>query len=144
MRRSLELAAYFTHCHMQPPHVQIALRSAIGVFAKANNHATAAKFARRLLELNPDPKIVAQVGADEVHAVCSMLIHNTSRPGNVSLLETVTLETQLKSHMTSSPSLKSARPVSLRYTRARMQSAAHTPTRPIFRSTKANSTLSRN
>ncbi|KAL4254742.1 Coatomer subunit alpha [Abortiporus biennis] len=60
VRRSLELAAYFTHCHLQPPHMQIALRSAIGVFAKANNHATAAKFARRLLELNPDPKIVAQ------------------------------------------------------------------------------------
>lgn len=61
VRRSLELAAYFTHCQMQPAHLQIALRSAIGVFAKANNHATAAKFARRLLELNPDPKIVAQV-----------------------------------------------------------------------------------
>ena len=61
VKRSLELAAYFTHCHLQPPHLQIALRSAIGVFAKANNHATAAKFARRLLDLNPDPKIVAQV-----------------------------------------------------------------------------------
>ncbi|EMD35514.1 hypothetical protein CERSUDRAFT_116253 [Gelatoporia subvermispora B] len=60
VRRSLELAAYFTHCQLQPPHLQIALRSAIGVFAKANNHATAARFARRLLELNPDPKIVAQ------------------------------------------------------------------------------------
>ncbi|KAH9947517.1 coatomer subunit alpha-2 [Amylocystis lapponica] len=60
VRRSLELAAYFTHCSMQPPHMQIALRSAIGVFAKANNHVTAARFARRLLELNPDPKIVAQ------------------------------------------------------------------------------------
>ncbi|KAF9236643.1 coatomer WD associated region-domain-containing protein [Melanogaster broomeanus] len=60
VRRQLELAAYFTHCQLQPPHMQIALRSAIGVFAKANNHATAAKFARRLLELNPDPKIVAQ------------------------------------------------------------------------------------
>jgi hypothetical protein len=61
VRRQLELAAYFTHCQLQPPHMQIALRSAIGAFAKANNHATAAKFARRLLELNPDPKIVAQV-----------------------------------------------------------------------------------
>jgi coatomer subunit alpha len=61
VRRSLELAAYFAHCELQPPHMQIALRSAISVFAKANNHATAAKFARRLLELNPDPKIVAQV-----------------------------------------------------------------------------------
>lgn len=62
VRRNLELAAYFTHCQLQPAHLQIALRSAIGAFAKANNHATAAKFARRLLELNPDPKIVAQVG----------------------------------------------------------------------------------
>ncbi len=61
VRRSLELAAYFTHCQMQPPHLQIALRRAISEFAKANNHATAAKFARRLLDLNPDPKIVAQV-----------------------------------------------------------------------------------
>lgn len=63
VRHSLELAAYFTHCQLQPAHLQIALRSAIGVFAKANNHATAAKFARRLLDLNPDPKIVAQVSS---------------------------------------------------------------------------------
>ncbi|KAI0078368.1 coatomer subunit alpha-2 [Panus rudis PR-1116 ss-1] len=60
VQRGLELAAYFTHCKLQPPHMQIALRNAINVFAKANNHATSAKFARRLLELNPDPKIVAQ------------------------------------------------------------------------------------
>ncbi|GLB42351.1 putative coatomer (COPI) alpha subunit C-terminus [Lyophyllum shimeji] len=60
IRRNLELAAYFTHCQLQPPHMQIALRSAIGVFAKANNQAHAARFAKRLLELKPDPKIVAQ------------------------------------------------------------------------------------
>ncbi|TDL13674.1 hypothetical protein BD410DRAFT_872564 [Rickenella mellea] len=59
-RRSLELAAYFTHCKLQPKHMQIALRSAIIEFTKANNHATSARFARRLLDLNPDPKIVAQ------------------------------------------------------------------------------------
>jgi coatomer protein complex subunit alpha (xenin) len=58
--RNLELAAYFTQCSLQPPHLQIALRSAIGAFAKANNHAHAARFAKRLLELKPDPKIVAQ------------------------------------------------------------------------------------
>lgn len=61
IQRSLELAAYFTHCGLQPPHMRVALRSAIGVFAKANNHATAARFAKRLLELNPDPKVAAQV-----------------------------------------------------------------------------------
>jgi coatomer subunit alpha len=59
--RQLELAAYFTQCTLQPPHMQIALRSAIGAFAKANNHAHAARFAKRLLELKPDPKIVQQV-----------------------------------------------------------------------------------
>ncbi|KAH9478659.1 Coatomer subunit alpha [Psilocybe cubensis] len=58
--RNLELAAYFTQCQLQPPHMQIALRSAINAFAKANNQAHAARFAKRLLELKPDPKIVAQ------------------------------------------------------------------------------------
>jgi coatomer protein complex subunit alpha (xenin) len=58
--RNLELAAYFTQCQLQPPHMQIALRSAISAFAKANNQAHAARFAKRLLELKPDPKIVAQ------------------------------------------------------------------------------------
>lgn len=72
VRRILELAAYFTHCQMQPAHLQIALRSAIGAFAKANNHATAAKFARRLLELNPDPKIVAQVRVIFAHLNSSL------------------------------------------------------------------------
>lgn len=59
--RQLELAAYFTQCQLLPPHLQIALRSAITAFAKANNQAHAARFAKRLLELKPDPKIVAQV-----------------------------------------------------------------------------------
>ena len=35
-KRSLELAAYFTHCKLRPAHLQIALRGAIGTFAKAN------------------------------------------------------------------------------------------------------------
>lgn len=72
VRRSLELAAYFAHCKMQPAHMQIALRSAIGPFAKANNHATAAKFARRLLDLNPDPRIAAQV-CNYLHFLCFTL-----------------------------------------------------------------------
>jgi hypothetical protein len=41
--------------------MQIALRSAMNSFGKANNQAAAAKFARRLLDLNPDPKVVAVV-----------------------------------------------------------------------------------
>ncbi|KAJ6495248.1 coatomer WD associated region-domain-containing protein [Mycena sanguinolenta] len=61
VRRNLELAAYFTQCKLQPPHAQIALRSAVNVFTKANNQADAARFAKRLLELKPDQKIVAQM-----------------------------------------------------------------------------------
>ena len=63
IERSLELAAsaYFSHCKLQPAHLQIALRSAIGTFAKANNHATSAKLARKLLDFTHDPKIASQV-----------------------------------------------------------------------------------
>lgn len=60
--RSLELAAYFTHCDLQPAHLQLALRSAMGAFSKAGNVATAAVFARRLIDLKPtDPKVVSRV-----------------------------------------------------------------------------------
>ena len=61
VQRNLELAVYFTHCKLQPQHLQIALRSAMRIFTKANNHATAAKLARRLLDLQPDAKVVANV-----------------------------------------------------------------------------------
>jgi hypothetical protein len=34
---------------------------------KHNNHAAAAKYARRLIDLNPDPKVVANVSWLELH-----------------------------------------------------------------------------
>lgn len=61
LKRQLELAAYFTHCQMQPAHQILALRNAMQVFGKANNAASAAQFARRLIAMNPDPKYVAAV-----------------------------------------------------------------------------------
>ncbi|CAA7028291.1 unnamed protein product [Microthlaspi erraticum] len=51
--RQQELAAYFTHCELQAPHLRLALLSAMGVCYKAKNLATADKFARRLLETSP-------------------------------------------------------------------------------------------
>ncbi|KAK7676789.1 hypothetical protein QCA50_020257 [Cerrena zonata] len=59
---SIELERRHVVTQVDPENVKrsLELAAAIGVFAKANNHATAAKFARRLLDLNPDPKIVAQ------------------------------------------------------------------------------------
>ncbi len=60
--RNLELAAYFTHCKLQQTHIQLALRSAMGVFSKAGNHATAAVFARRLIDSGvTDSKVITQV-----------------------------------------------------------------------------------
>jgi coatomer protein complex subunit alpha (xenin) len=49
--RSLELAAYFTHCNLQPSHLMLALKSAMASAFKAKNFVNAAAFARRLLEL---------------------------------------------------------------------------------------------
>jgi coatomer protein complex subunit alpha (xenin) len=51
--RSTELSGYFTHCNLQPAHLLLALRSAMGVAFKHKNYIAAAGFARRLLEL-PD------------------------------------------------------------------------------------------
>lgn len=58
---ALELAAFFTHCNLQPVHLALSLRSAMTVFFKHGNRATCATFCRRLLELNPGPKIAEQV-----------------------------------------------------------------------------------
>jgi coatomer protein complex subunit alpha (xenin) len=51
--RSTELSAYFTHCNLQPVHLLLALRSAMGTAFKHKEFIVAAGFARRLLEL-PD------------------------------------------------------------------------------------------
>jgi coatomer protein complex subunit alpha (xenin) len=53
--RATELSAYFTHCNLQPVHLLLALRSAMGTAFKHKNYIVAASMARRLLEL-PDMK----------------------------------------------------------------------------------------
>lgn len=59
--RSTELSAYFTHCNLQPVHLLLALRSAMGTAFKHKNFILAAGFARRLLEL---PDMNSQRNAD--------------------------------------------------------------------------------
>lgn len=61
VQRGLELAAYFTHCDLLPPHKILALRNGIQVANKAKNTATAARFGRRLLELKPEAAVVNAV-----------------------------------------------------------------------------------
>lgn len=55
LARQLELAALFTHAQMQPPHQQLALRTAMNESKKHGNLKTAAHFAQRLLNLQPPP-----------------------------------------------------------------------------------------
>lgn len=73
IQRNLELAAYFTHCDLQPTHLKLALRNAFLVFAKAGNYASASKFAQRILPLNPDAKIVAQARRTPTYTIQQQL-----------------------------------------------------------------------
>ena len=59
-KRSCELAAYFTHCSLQPVHLMLTLRTAMNLTFKLKNYRTAASFARRLLELGPKPDMAQQ------------------------------------------------------------------------------------
>lgn len=59
-KRSCEMAAYFTHCKLQPVHQILTLRTALNMFYKLKNYRTAASFARRLLELGPRPEVAQQ------------------------------------------------------------------------------------
>ncbi|CAL8326305.1 unnamed protein product [Arctogadus glacialis] len=54
------MAAYFTHCNLQPVHMVLVLRTALNLFFKLRNFKTAASFARRLLELGPKPEVAQQ------------------------------------------------------------------------------------
>jgi len=59
-KRVCEMAAYFTHCKLQPVHLILTLRTALNLFFKLKNYKTAASFARRLLELGPRPEVGLQ------------------------------------------------------------------------------------
>jgi len=77
--RSLELAALFTHTEMQNPHKSIALRSAMMGASKVGNNNMAAGFARRLLELNPAPKIAQSVSVCCQNLQKGVVVRNRSK-----------------------------------------------------------------
>lgn len=72
-KRHCEMAAYFSHCNIQPVHQILTLRTALNMFFKLKNYKTAASFARRLLEMGPRPEVAQQarkiLQACEVNAV---------------------------------------------------------------------------
>ncbi|XP_006289095.2 coatomer subunit alpha-1 [Capsella rubella] len=47
--RQQELAAYFTHCNLQTPHLRLTLLSAMSICYKVKNLATTSNFARRFV-----------------------------------------------------------------------------------------------
>jgi coatomer protein complex subunit alpha (xenin) len=60
-KRNIDLAAYFTHCKLLPQHAILALRRGIQSATKVKNYAMAGRFARRLIELNPDKATLTKV-----------------------------------------------------------------------------------
>ena len=52
-KRSVELAAYFSHCSLLPKHLILSLRLAMNQSFKIKNYKTSGIFARRLIEANP-------------------------------------------------------------------------------------------
>lgn len=62
-KRIAEMAAYFTHCDLQPAHLLLTLNKAQTLFFKLKNFKTCGSFARRLLELGPKPDLASKVGA---------------------------------------------------------------------------------
>ncbi|KAL9231674.1 hypothetical protein vseg_006869 [Gypsophila vaccaria] len=67
-KRQQELAAYFTHCNLQTPHLRLALQMAMRVCYNAKNLSTAASFARRLLETNPSSEQQAKQARQIIQA----------------------------------------------------------------------------
>ena len=129
--RSLELAAYFSHCMLQPTYLHITLCSAIGTFAKANNHATSAKLARKLLDLKPDPKITSQVRKNRgqsAHRIDAS--RSTCRPVSGSPPEIEIHGTRSRSTTTNQWISKSALRVSRQFTRFAMPSDRNASARP--------------
>ena len=59
--RAAELAAYFTHCDLQPVHLMLTLNTAQTAFFKLKNYKTCSSFARRLLDLGPRPEMASKV-----------------------------------------------------------------------------------
>lgn len=80
----LQMAAYFTHCNLQPIHMILTLRTALNLFFKLKNYKTAASFARRLLELGPKPDVATQVCALQLmlmqDSYANMCIMNWASP----------------------------------------------------------------
>lgn len=60
-KRICEMAAYFTHCQLQPIHQILTLRTAATLLFKLKNLKTCGSMCRRVLELGPKPDVAQQI-----------------------------------------------------------------------------------
>lgn len=79
-KRALELACYFTHCQLQPVHLQLAIRVAMVAAFKLRNFGTALMLARRLLELGP-PQALAQTVTLNSIWLLECILNSSSKKG---------------------------------------------------------------
>ncbi|KAK1937599.1 WD domain, G-beta repeat domain containing protein [Babesia divergens] len=73
IRRSLELAVYFSCCDLLPQHRYLVLRRTMGIMWKAQNYVTAAKLVRRLMAQdvsNIDGAEEEMQKAKRIYALC--------------------------------------------------------------------------
>ena len=61
VKRSCELAVYFSHCKLQAGHVMLTLKTATRAFFKLENKKTCAVLCRRLLEMGPRADVSTQI-----------------------------------------------------------------------------------
>jgi coatomer protein complex subunit alpha (xenin) len=60
-KRNVEMAAYFTHCELQPVHKILTLRTAANLAYKNDAKRACASFCRRCLELGPRADVAANL-----------------------------------------------------------------------------------
>ncbi|XP_042063672.1 coatomer subunit alpha-1-like [Salvia splendens] len=77
--RQQELAAYLTHCNLQPLHTRLALLNAMSVCYKAQNLRSAANFAQRLLETEPSDEYQDRMARQVVQAAAARSMHDATQ-----------------------------------------------------------------
>lgn len=123
LKRSLELSAYFTIPKIGVPHRQLALLNAMNLAMRSKNYSSALSFANRM---------IANGGGSKILETVSTLLPpypspsppgtnrpSLNRPAKQRPSASATRTTRSRSSLTSSPSLRSARPASRPSTAAR-------------------------
>jgi hypothetical protein len=156
LKRSLELAAYFTIPKIEVPHRQLALLNAMNLASRAKNYNSALSFANRILANGGAAKILESVclplslspslpPLHDIHFLSRndwLTIDCLNRRARPKRQQSATPMTQSRSSSTSSPSSRSVLQALLRSTRARASRRAPSTAASTMLSTRARFALS--